>query len=311
MPSPPILDSHITANLSFSALKMDGKPLYEYARESKPLPRPIPVREQTVAIELVDFQPAEVVPGDGGHTYTWPEKRLTAEEKEVFSKLTKMVNDAGGEGAEVAKAEEVDLSSAEMPEVSAKTGLRPASFTVRMTVSSGTYVRSIVHDVGVALGFVLHGDEEQLAAIEDVKAAGELAATPKWERVKQQSLIPMTEEELANIAESTTVAETSSSAAPASGPTTGCIPWDVFERAIAEREADIEADRAEMEEAAANMTPAELKANYGRNARIAKSRAGGLKEWETEVLRRFHPVDLPVVRDSRNRAAGNRATGMY
>ena len=58
----------------FSALKMDGKPLYEYARESKPLPRAIPIRKCTVSIDLVNFTPASVASGDGGHAYRWPEQ---------------------------------------------------------------------------------------------------------------------------------------------------------------------------------------------------------------------------------------------
>lgn len=277
---------------------MDGKPLYEYARENKPLPRPIPVRECEVSIDLIDFKPAEVVPGDGGHTYTWPKERMSAEEKEVFSKLNKIVHDAGGEGATAEP--EVDLSAPDMPEVSAKTGLRPATFTVRMTVSSGTYVRSIVHDIGLALGcgahvvkltrtrqgeFVLHGDEEELSKLDREAAQRALDASK------------MDDEEAA------INAEVSEPAGP-SGPSTGCIPWAVWERAIAERNQTLEQEAAEKEEMiASGASPEEIDARFSRSAIAQRRRTGELKEWEVEVLRRFVPVPLPVIRDSKWRAS--------
>ena len=33
---------------------------------------------------------------------------------------------------------------------------RPPAFELRMTVSSGTYVRSIIHDIGIAIGSAAH-----------------------------------------------------------------------------------------------------------------------------------------------------------
>lgn len=193
---------------------MEGKPLYEYARESKPLPRAIPVRQCQVTIDLIDFKPASVTPGDGGHEWSWPKEHLSDEEKGVFKRLTEMVEAVGtevknrgpgvtvspkdanadpsskvkaeaaeGEAAYVdttaghAHAESAALLDGPHPEISPVTGLRPAAFKVRMTVSSGTYVRSIVHDIGLALGcgahvvtltrtrqgqFVLYGDEVEL-----------------------------------------------------------------------------------------------------------------------------------------------------
>lgn len=280
---------------------MDGKPLYEYARENLPLPRPIPVRECEVSIDLVDFKPAEVVSGDGGHQYHWPKERMSAEEKQVFSKLNKIVHDAGGEGATAEP--EVDLTQPDMPEVSAATGLRPATFTVRMTVSSGTYVRSIVHDIGLALGcgahvvkltrtrqgeFVLHGDEEELSKIDAAAATRALEAS----KMKVED-----EEEAAN------GASASSEANPV-GPTTGCIPWSVWERAIAERNKTLEQEAVEKEEMIqSGASPEEIDARWSRAAVAQRRRTGDLKEWEVEVLRRFVAVPLPVVRDSKWRAA--------
>lgn len=153
---------------------MDGKPLYEYAREGKALPRPIPTRKCTVSIDLVDFTPASKVPGDGGHEYRWPSKLLNPDEKAMFRRLTEMVSDAQpADSPGLVDSMLVDLDGQQVPETSAKG--RPATFKVRMTVSSGTYVRSIVHEIGLALGcaahvvsltrtrqgeFVLHGDED-------------------------------------------------------------------------------------------------------------------------------------------------------
>lgn len=245
---------------------MDGKPLYEYARESKPLPRAIPSRQCTVSIDLLDFTPASVASADGrqhdgGHEYRWPTKQLTEEEKSVFHRLTKMVQEAQ---SDVEAVPVPDLEAA-APEVSAVTGVRPATFTIRMTVSSGTYVRSIVHDIGLALGcgahvvkltrtrqgeFSLYGDEEKIAQLEGKEAEA--------------------------------------------GPSGGCVPWSVWQKAIDERKEMIEKDNLEKEEMIASGASAEeLDQQFSTQAIFEKRRAGGLKEWETEVLRRFVSVPVP------------------
>ncbi|KAL7419732.1 pseudouridine synthase pus4 [Cryptotrichosporon argae] len=276
----------------FSALKMDGKPLYEYARESKPLPRAIETRECTVSIDLIDFQPASSVPGDGGHTYAWPSARLSADDKAVFRRLTQLVHDSNATADDVA-VPVPDLAAADVAERT-PAGTRPPAFTIRMTVSSGTYVRSIVHDIGLALGcaahvvkltrtrqgeFALHGDEEALAGPSTAGAVPAPAAQ-------------VDEEEAANEA-----APASAAAAP--GPVTGAIPWAVWERAIAERKATLAAEKQEAEELrAAGATGEEIAAQVGRGAIYARRRAGELKEWETELLKRFQAVDTAYVHNS-------------
>ncbi|WRT65612.1 tRNA pseudouridine(55) synthase [Kwoniella shivajii] len=294
----------------FSALKMDGKHLYEYARESKPLPRPIPTRKCTVSIELIDFRPASINPGDGGHEYRWPDKRLSEEEKKVFRKLTDIVSAAGTEpgkpkgqhepsttaapstapsttttkteeeeatdGKSEVKTESFvpDLEKPDYPEVSPINGLRPPTFKVRMTVSSGTYVRSIVHDVGVALGcgahvveltrtrqgeFSLYGDEQALSEITTAE-----------------------EDKLEGVEEVT-------------GPTGGSIPWSVWERALAEREKSIATEKQEREEAMMSGASAEeMHTNWSQEAIRQRRHQGEHKEWETEVLRRFVTVPVPL-----------------
>lgn len=66
----------------FSALKMEGKPLYEYAREGKPIPREIQTREVTVTdLEVVEwYEP-------GTHEHHWPTSEATAAEKQYAEQL--------------------------------------------------------------------------------------------------------------------------------------------------------------------------------------------------------------------------------
>lgn len=295
------------ADISFSALKMDGKPLYEYARENKPLPRAIPVRECQVEIDLLDFTPAQVVEGDGGHTYKWPAERLDAEKKAVFKTLTQMVHDAGGEQA--TGEPEIDLSTPDFPEVSEKTGLRPATFTVRMTVSSGTYVRSIVHDIGLALGCGAHVVKlTRTRQGEFVLSEDDVARVDAKRAAEEPSTADAEEEEMNQLNAAATAAPSKAAAAKLAdkpGRTTGCIPWAVFEKAIAEREERVAKDAAELEDARqSGVSPEEIDMQYGPEARRKRDHEGPLKEWEEEVLRTFHPVPVPVVRDSKTRAEG-------
>lgn len=66
----------------FSALKMEGKPLYEYAREGKPIPREIQTREVTVTeLDMVEwYEP-------GTHNHHWPTAEATAAEKQYAEQL--------------------------------------------------------------------------------------------------------------------------------------------------------------------------------------------------------------------------------
>ncbi|KAI9064423.1 hypothetical protein FKP32DRAFT_1541134, partial [Trametes sanguinea] len=70
----------------FSALKMDGMPLYEYARKGIPLPRPIEKRKVTVhELELVEWLGSD-------HVFRFPEKKFTKEEQEALQKTLKSVD---------------------------------------------------------------------------------------------------------------------------------------------------------------------------------------------------------------------------
>jgi tRNA pseudouridine55 synthase len=164
---------------------MDGRPLYEYARQGIPLPRPIEQREVIVhSLELVEWKGSD-------HHYHWPEKQFTDAEKRAMEKaLAKVENNPTIiDGLEPAPPDKP-----------------PSAFVLSMKVSGGTYVRSIVHDLAHALGsaghvvaltrsrqgrFVLEAEEESdrkcidwdifQQALEDVGGVDEEGWT-QWER---------------------------------------------------------------------------------------------------------------------------------
>ncbi|KAI0427341.1 pseudouridine synthase [Xylaria sp. FL1042] len=189
----------------YSALKMEGKPLYEYAREGKPIPRKIATREVEVSeLELVEwYEP-------GTHSHRWPEeeatsfergfaekvwkaekdqmtsKKLTPEEEEADSKARKehenfkrkadesvdaLVYDRLNKRKKANTQRDVPMMSGALgdmppaapkpgkgsnliPEVSDSSPLPwddkgPPAAKIRMTVTSGFYVRSFCYDLGV------------------------------------------------------------------------------------------------------------------------------------------------------------------
>lgn len=171
----------------YSAVKMDGKRLFDYARQGLELPRPIEARE----IEIVHMECYDWLKG-GEHPFVAPQKEVTAEEKALLGRVKEIVDKStggssttatgprpGAVGAPSASAtaapqeasvEASTSTSAAAPaphatsEVSSSTSapadpesnLPAAAFKLRMTVSSGTYVRTIVHDVGQACNSAAH-----------------------------------------------------------------------------------------------------------------------------------------------------------
>ncbi|KAJ3809139.1 pseudouridine synthase [Lentinula lateritia] len=120
----------------FSALKMDGKPLYEYARNGIPLPRPIEPRTVTVhSLELVEWKGSD-------HSFSWPEKALNEGQKKAM--------EAAIRGVDKTATIEDD------PESTVQDEVKPTAFVIKMKVSGGTYVRSLVHDLAHALGSAGH-----------------------------------------------------------------------------------------------------------------------------------------------------------
>ncbi|PPR03626.1 hypothetical protein CVT24_007742 [Panaeolus cyanescens] len=120
----------------FSALKMDGKPLYEYARKGIPLPRPIDPRQVTVdRLEVTKWLGSD-------HSFSWPEKELSADEKAALEAALKGIEASG--------------TIADDPESTTSEDVPPTAFVLNMKVSGGTYVRSIVHDLSHAVGSAGH-----------------------------------------------------------------------------------------------------------------------------------------------------------
>ncbi|OAA41910.1 Pseudouridine synthase, catalytic domain protein [Beauveria brongniartii RCEF 3172] len=69
----------------YSALKMNGKPLYEYAREGKPIPREIKGREvEVLDIELVEYYEP------GKHNHRWPTEEASASERNLAEQVWRL-----------------------------------------------------------------------------------------------------------------------------------------------------------------------------------------------------------------------------
>ncbi|SGZ06045.1 BQ5605_C031g10912 [Microbotryum silenes-dioicae] len=130
-------------------MQMDGKPLYEYARTNTPLPRPIAARKTTIhALQLLNFTPGNQ------HSYEYPAEELDEQAKLELGRLEKMVS----EGSTIVPSEPAEPPTATpfQPESGSALSTRPPTFEISLTVSSGTYVRSIIHDIAIALGSRAH-----------------------------------------------------------------------------------------------------------------------------------------------------------
>jgi tRNA pseudouridine55 synthase len=172
----------------FSALKMNGKPLYEYAREGKEIPREIERRE----VEVLNLELVEWMEG-GTHPHKAPEEHagyaeinvaqklwnqegtlpaglpdVEQSKEELESKKRKSSYDQDGLVSDLPSPKHRKLSSEEpiitsdLPsntntvvmadEIPSPAIKGPPAAKLRMTVTSGFYVRSLCHDLGAAVG---------------------------------------------------------------------------------------------------------------------------------------------------------------
>lgn len=172
----------------FSALRVEGKKLYEYARAGKVPPVEIKSRPvETVALEITDwYEP-------GTHDFQCPDKEMEGDEKVVAEKLLDKDNslpitaaaeqettapepetsnkrksppaadspgakDQGAAKKQKAEDGEAQAAPAEsettaVPSTEAETPRpQPPAVKIKMTVTSGFYVRSLAHDLGKAVG---------------------------------------------------------------------------------------------------------------------------------------------------------------
>ena len=157
----------------YSALKIDGMKAYDYARLGKELPRQLASRKMTVSeCTLVEWF------STGEHDYRWPAEEVSSEDKEVLEEVidSSESKDLDHELKKSPSAAGVNAPSAKLED--AKTEIRKKSLSVeekakmhtheivgleekpanapavriRLTVSSGFYVRSFAHDLGIACG---------------------------------------------------------------------------------------------------------------------------------------------------------------
>lgn len=168
----------------YSALKIDGMKAYDYARSGKALPRELAAREMDVSeCVLTGWYEA------GEHDFRWPVAEAPEEEKSVFKKLvhreasdetvatpkaelveghhaenesnvetasevqkTVKVEEASQEAqSALSKEEKAALHTHTISSLAKEAADAPAA-RVRLTVSSGFYVRSFAHDLGLACG---------------------------------------------------------------------------------------------------------------------------------------------------------------
>ena len=134
----------------YSALKMNGKPLYEYAREGIPLPKPIEPRKVTVNFfNVVDKdlnwdQTEYGLPADG---------EATAEEKELIIKQNQEMLKHVDTSSLDKLTSSVALAETEVKDEENK---KYPTLKFRFSVSSGTYIRSLIHDLAKAVGSTAH-----------------------------------------------------------------------------------------------------------------------------------------------------------
>ncbi|GAA6059634.1 hypothetical protein JCM10212_004137 [Sporobolomyces blumeae] len=253
----------------YSALKMDGKPLYEYARSGLALPRPIPARKVTISdISLVSFTPG----ADRTDSYEFPKERLGDKEKLEMERLQKMVKEGRTEvpsEEEVVKEDEQkneDNAAKETNGTSDLAATRPPIFEISLTVSSGTYIRSVVHDLGVALGTHCH-----VVKLTRTRQGGfSLAPNATTSTSKAAS-----GSEQADAVASVAGGAGEEQAAKAEEPEPlerGCVEWSLLEKAIAK------------------MDEAKKGGQSAKDALDAERDADGWLEWEREVLRNCKTV---------------------
>ncbi|SCU97335.1 LAME_0F19328g1_1 [Lachancea meyersii CBS 8951] len=144
----------------FAALKMNGKPLHQYAREGLPLPRAIEPRQ----VEIYDLQIfPDSLTTDHGYKLLRP---TTKESEETVSELSHQKNlltdtlyfskqycESQGWDSENARVEPpLVLSDEEMQKLVTKGDeYRAPLLHFKAKVSSGTYIRSLISDVGKAV----------------------------------------------------------------------------------------------------------------------------------------------------------------
>ncbi|KAG0345357.1 hypothetical protein BG004_003772 [Podila humilis] len=126
----------------YSALSMDGKRLYDYAREGVPLPRDIPTRKVSIfALDLLSYpsDPFDACLQQFGFSINGQPARTLETHNFSSGFVPKSLKYAG-----------TDPSHVPVP---MQGGLR---FHIRIHCSSGTYIRTLIADIATRLGTMGH-----------------------------------------------------------------------------------------------------------------------------------------------------------
>ncbi|KAF9963408.1 hypothetical protein BGZ70_007443 [Mortierella alpina] len=134
----------------YSALSMDGKRLYDYAREGIPLPREIPTRKvQIYDLDLLSFPDGDTTPDPSlKHFGFRAEQGLPGESSTECAQPTAPVFDDGFKPK--------PTSSVDPNHIAIPSSPRGMFFHIRVHCSSGTYIRTLIADIASHLGTVGH-----------------------------------------------------------------------------------------------------------------------------------------------------------
>ncbi|KAF2434108.1 pseudouridine synthase [Tothia fuscella] len=150
----------------FSALRVNGKRMHEYAREGGEVPKLQARPVSCTTLELVEWLPP------GSHGFGFPTEDASKEQRAMAEKLMGIAAGgwkrkgtpsreeeaaaaaAAGAGAGAISTTEPGLESETKPRsrsATPKSTSNPPAARLRMTVTSGFYVRSLCHDLGAAV----------------------------------------------------------------------------------------------------------------------------------------------------------------
>lgn len=139
----------------YSALKVNGKPLYEYAREGIPLPKAIKARDIQVNLVTVHddfgpldkFGPIKVEPDEEGKTvYSMLANNPTLNDLELFFSEEYLAD------PETSDEDKNTHIEPKLLDPSAPQQENLPVFHATAEVGSGTYIRSLISDLGRAVG---------------------------------------------------------------------------------------------------------------------------------------------------------------
>ncbi|CAK9435317.1 uncharacterized protein LODBEIA_P57180 [Lodderomyces beijingensis] len=136
----------------FSALKVDGKPLYEYAREGKPIPRDIKVREVNVGRIKVCEEDLLTTEHDFKRLESELDENGVAKEHALMNNPT--LNDSPLYFSKQYLEQTGGVPQECKPRLLSEDESHPDKlpmFHFTADVSSGTYIRSLISDIGRAM----------------------------------------------------------------------------------------------------------------------------------------------------------------